>query len=70
MNLWLTAGAPANKLVLGIPCYGQLFALDDPYETHIHAKATEGTYEGVYTQSNTTLSFYEVRFFILLINLP
>lgn len=61
MNVWLTNGAPQNKLVLGIPFYGQTFSLDDEKVHDLLAPASGTPSLSKYTKSPSTMSFYEVR---------
>ena len=60
MNLWLDKGAPANKLVTGIPFYGRTFNLTDVCQTGINAPAAGQAEPGEFTKDNSTLAFYEV----------
>ena len=60
MNLWLSKGAPANKLVLGIPFYGRTFRLTNTSLTGINEPASGEAEEGEFTKSKSTLAFYEV----------
>lgn len=60
MNVWLTNGAPQNKLVLGIPFYGQTFSLDDEKVHDLLAPASGTPSLSKYTKSPSTMSFYEI----------
>lgn len=61
MNLWLERGAPAEKLIVGFPAYGQAYLLDDANRHYYGAPATGKPTPGKYTASSGTLAFYEVR---------
>ena len=60
MNYWLSNGAPAEKIVLGIPFYGRSFTLDDPSNTKIGAAASSPGLAGPYTQQEGTLGYNEI----------
>lgn len=62
MNLWLKRGAPAEKLVVGFPCYGQSFLLDDENRHYYGAPANGEPTKGEFTQASGTLAFYEARY--------
>ncbi|KAK7602053.1 hypothetical protein V9T40_009494 [Parthenolecanium corni] len=60
MNLWLERGAPAEKLIVGFPAYGQAYLLDDANRHYYGAPATGKPTPGKYTASSGTLAFYEI----------
>jgi len=41
VKAWIDAGAPQQKLVLGIPAYGRSYILDDNHKTYIGAPASK-----------------------------
>ena len=53
-------GAPAQKLLMGIPAYGRSFTLADQTLFDIGAPAVGGGEEGSYTREEGFLSYYEV----------
>nr|QDA39873.1 chitinase 5 [Phenacoccus solenopsis] len=60
METWMNHGAPANKLVLGIPSFGRTFVLVDPKQTDINSPACGDPDEGEYTRYPGYLSYYEI----------
>lgn len=58
-----TLNCPGNKLVLGIPFYGQTYTLADPSVPRFGVASTGPGNAGPYTQSAGTLSYMEVRIF-------
>lgn len=59
-NLWVKLGAPKEKLVIGMPTYGRSFTLADPNKHGVHAAASGGGKEGIYTKEAGFLAYYEV----------
>lgn len=60
INHWIQQGAPANKLMLGIPLYGQSFSLSDPGNTGMGSPSWGGAEAGEYTRQAGILSYYEI----------
>lgn len=60
MNYWLSQGAPAEKLILGMPLYGRSFTLDNSKNNGIGAAAHEKGVAGPYTQEPGTLGYNEI----------
>lgn len=62
MHYWLQLGAPARKLVMGMPLYGQAFTLENAKENGLNAKAPGPGKAGEFTRAAGFLSYYEVNF--------
>lgn len=61
MHYWVDKGAEREKLILGIPFYGQSFSLMDNVGTGLGAPTYAGGEGGDETRARGFLSFYEVR---------
>ena len=56
----MDAGAPAEKLVLGVPLYGQAFTLDNTEENGLNAPARQKGQAGEFTRADGFLAYYEI----------
>lgn len=61
INYWISQGADAKKLVLGMPMYGQSFSLAEATNHGLNAPTYGGGEAGDYTRARGFLSYYEVR---------
>ncbi|XP_074706219.1 acidic mammalian chitinase-like [Strix aluco] len=60
MNYWKSNGAPAEKLVVGFPTYGNTFTLQNPSENGLGAPASGPGSAGPYTQEAGELAYFEI----------
>ncbi|XP_077011894.1 chitotriosidase-1 isoform X2 [Tamandua tetradactyla] len=60
VHLWLQKGAPASKLILGMPTYGRSFTLASSSDTGVGVPATGPGNPGPFTKENGLLAYYEV----------
>lgn len=69
LHYWMEKGAPASKLIMGMPLYGQSFSLADASNRGLNSKSYGPGEAGEFTRAGGFLAFYEVSKFnsILLI---
>ena len=60
IHYWLDNGLEKEKIILGMPFYGQSFKLAIENENGLNAKAFGGASGGEFTKSEGFLSYYEV----------
>ena len=60
MKYWMENGAPANKLVMGMPLYGQAFTLNDQSKAGLNAQANQKGQAGQFTRAAGFLAYYEI----------
>lgn len=60
MNYWKNNGAPAEKLIVGFPTYGNTFTLKNPANHGIGAPISGAGTPGQYTQEAGALAYFEV----------
>lgn len=60
MHYWMEKGASRKKLVLGMPMYGQSFALADTTQRGLNAQAYGPGEAGEFTRAGGFLAYYEV----------
>nr|XP_040222382.2 chitinase-3-like protein 1 [Anopheles coluzzii] len=60
ITYWLSKGAPASKLNLGIPLYGRTFKLTNPVVNGVGAPVSGVGTKGPITQEEGILAYYEI----------
>uniref|UniRef100_A0A8C4RSD6 Acidic mammalian chitinase n=1 Tax=Erpetoichthys calabaricus TaxID=27687 RepID=A0A8C4RSD6_ERPCA len=64
LNYWKNNGAPAEKLLIGFPTYGQTFTLRNPSNNGVGAPISGAGQPGKYTQEAGELAYFEVCTFL------
>lgn len=64
VNYWLNGGAPADKLVLGMPLYGRCFTLANPLVSGLEAPAHYAGRGWKHTQADGMIGYNEVCEFL------
>lgn len=60
MHYWMEKGAPAKKLIMGVPLYGQSFGLVDNTKRGLNEKAYGPGEAGKFTRAAGFLAYYEI----------
>ena len=60
VHIWLDNGAPAHKIVLGLPLFARSFLLANPDQNFLRAPSMGNGTEGPFTRSPGFLSYFEV----------
>ncbi|KAF0035710.1 hypothetical protein F2P81_011022 [Scophthalmus maximus] len=64
MNYWKSQGAPAEKLIVGFPTYGNTFTLRNPADHGVGAPIAGAGTPGKYTQEAGELAYFEICGFL------
>lgn len=60
INYWLDKGMDKEKMILGLPTYGQSFTLASKSDNGLNSKTYGGAAAGKFTRARGFLSYYEV----------
>ncbi|CAL7949852.1 unnamed protein product [Xylocopa violacea] len=64
IRYWLSQGAPAHKIIVGIPFYGRSFTLKDPKDHRVHAPTTGPGKPGQYTKEAGYIGYNELCLYL------
>ncbi|CAB1414646.1 unnamed protein product [Pleuronectes platessa] len=64
MSYWKSQGAPADKLIVGFPTYGNTFTLKNPADHRVGAPIAGAGTPGKYTQEAGELAYFEICGFL------
>jgi len=60
MKHWVSQGAPANKMIMGIPLYGRSFTLGNKANTGLNSGCWKAGKKGPFTGEAGFLAYYEI----------
>lgn len=60
INYWIQKGAPPQKLIMGMPLYGQSFSLADTHARSLNDKTIGPGRAGTFTRAGGFLAYYEI----------
>ena len=63
IHYWLEKGADREKLIMGMPMYGQALTLEDEDDNELNAPASGPGEAGEFTRQDGFLAYYEVNVF-------
>ncbi|CAI9718397.1 flavin-containing monooxygenase 5-like isoform X1 [Octopus vulgaris] len=61
---WLSKGAPASKMNIGVPTYGRTFTLSNPNNHGVGAPISGAGVAGTYTKTEGFIAYYEICHFL------
>ena len=62
MDYWLSEGLRPEKLVLGMPMYGQSFTLENAADNGLNAASTGGGTAGQFTRAKVRILTFQINF--------
>ena len=60
INYWISKGAPREKLIMGMPLYGQSFTLSSSNNNGLNAPSSAPGLAGPFTRQAGFLAYYEI----------